>query len=74
MRGWMSREDAVDRVLMTLARHFNGPDTGEREIHRLAEAFYHRIDFDAITGIHVDFHLRTANARVFAAGDICCEQ
>ena len=98
-RGWMSREDAVDRVLTTLrfflaspqgsepdttgfkgfyyhfldmhsgrrvwqcelslidttlllagvltaARHFDGPDAGEREIRRLADAFYHRIDWD----------------------------
>ncbi len=54
----------VDDVLTGIGRV---PNVAELDLGRAG------VDFDAITGIDVDDHLRTTNSRIFAAGDVCCE-
>ena len=49
LRVWQCELSLIDTTLLlagvlTAARYFDGLDAGEREIQRLAEAFYQRID------------------------------
>ncbi len=51
LRVWQCELSLIDTTLLlagvlTAARFFDGPDAGEREIRRLADAFYQRIDWD----------------------------
>jgi pyruvate/2-oxoglutarate dehydrogenase complex dihydrolipoamide dehydrogenase (E3) component len=55
---------AVDAILAGAGRRPNVEDLG------LDAA---GVDYDTDTGIHVDDFLRTANRRIYAAGDVCME-
>ncbi len=57
-----SREIEVDEVLVGVGRAPNVEGIGLEAAG---------IAFDPVRGVHVDPNLRTANRRVFAAGDVC---
>lgn len=64
LRSGNSHSLEIDEVLTGIGRL---PNVDELDLGRAG------IDFDAVTGIEVDDHLRTTNCRVFAAGDVCCD-
>jgi hypothetical protein len=70
-RGWMTRADAVARSLAAL-RFFHGSDqSGSPDATGYKGFYYHFLNLR--TGIRVDDFLRTSNARIYAAGDVCLE-
>ncbi|HEY8515724.1 MAG TPA: mercuric reductase [Candidatus Binatia bacterium] len=60
-----SGELAVDEVLVGVGR---APNVEGLDLERAG------IEWDERRGVHVDDQLRTANPRVFAAGDVCMER
>ena len=57
-------EETVDEILVGAGRAPNVDDMGLEEVG---------VEFDPISGIRVDDHLRTTNPKIYAAGD-CCMQ
>jgi pyruvate/2-oxoglutarate dehydrogenase complex dihydrolipoamide dehydrogenase (E3) component len=57
-----SRELEVDEILLGIGRAPNVENIGLEAAG---------VAFDPARGVHVDDHLRTANRRIFAAGDVC---
>ncbi len=58
----ISYDEPVDKLLVAVGR---APNVESLELEAAG------VDYDAKAGIHVDDRLRTTNARIFAAGDVC---
>jgi pyruvate/2-oxoglutarate dehydrogenase complex dihydrolipoamide dehydrogenase (E3) component len=58
-------EVSVDEILVGAGR---APNVESLDLDRVGVAW------DRQRGVHVDDHLRTSNARIFAAGDVCMAQ
>jgi pyruvate/2-oxoglutarate dehydrogenase complex dihydrolipoamide dehydrogenase (E3) component len=57
-----AEELPVDEILLSVGR---APNVEGLDLDRVG------VRYDARRGIHVDDHLRTTNARIYAAGDVC---